>query len=117
MTQINVCIANKQMHDKHKDQLPLPQALPGGLKAFYCTNFTLGPDIILNTKIHKKFGYTKTYNDIIYKILSTSWCTDTLTLTITQKFQFYQVNITVFRGLCLVRNKNSFNSMRIYRLT
>ena len=24
--------------------------LPGGLKAFYCTNFTLGPDIILNTK-------------------------------------------------------------------
>ena len=23
-TQINVCIANKQMHDKHKDQLPLP---------------------------------------------------------------------------------------------
>ena len=24
--QINVCIANKQMHDKHKDQLPLPQA-------------------------------------------------------------------------------------------
>ena len=26
MTQINVCIANKQMHDKHKDQLPLPQA-------------------------------------------------------------------------------------------
>ena len=28
----------------------------GGFKAFYCTNFTLGPDIILNTKIHKKFG-------------------------------------------------------------
>ena len=26
VTQINVCIANKQMHDKHKDQLPLPQA-------------------------------------------------------------------------------------------
>ena len=26
MTQINVYIANKQMHDKHKDQLPLPQA-------------------------------------------------------------------------------------------
>ena len=25
MTQINVCIANKQMHDKHKDQLLLPQ--------------------------------------------------------------------------------------------
>ena len=24
--QINVCITNKQMHDKHKDQLPLPQA-------------------------------------------------------------------------------------------
>ena len=22
----------------------------GGLKAFHCTNFTLGPDIILNTK-------------------------------------------------------------------
>ena len=28
----------------------------GGLKAFHCTNFTLGPDIMLNTKIHKKFG-------------------------------------------------------------
>ena len=26
VAQINVCIANKQMHDKHKDQLPLPQA-------------------------------------------------------------------------------------------
>ena len=26
VTQINGCIANKQMHDKHKDQLPLPQA-------------------------------------------------------------------------------------------
>ena len=26
VTQINVCRANKQMHDKHKDQLPLPQA-------------------------------------------------------------------------------------------
>ena len=26
VTQINVCIANKQMHDKHRDQLPLPQA-------------------------------------------------------------------------------------------
>ena len=25
MTQINVCIANKQMHDQQKDQLPLPQ--------------------------------------------------------------------------------------------
>ena len=25
VTQINVCIANKQMHDTHKDQLPLPQ--------------------------------------------------------------------------------------------
>ena len=25
MTQINVCTANKQMPDKHKDQLPLPQ--------------------------------------------------------------------------------------------
>ena len=25
VTQINVCIANKQMHDKHKDQAPLPQ--------------------------------------------------------------------------------------------
>ena len=25
MTQINVCIANKQMHGKHKDQLPLSQ--------------------------------------------------------------------------------------------
>ena len=24
--QINVCIANKQMHDAYKDQLPLPQA-------------------------------------------------------------------------------------------
>ena len=26
VTQINVCIANKQMHGKHKDQLTLPQA-------------------------------------------------------------------------------------------
>ena len=26
VTQINVCKANRQMHDKHKDQLPLPQA-------------------------------------------------------------------------------------------
>ena len=26
VTQFNVCIANKQMHDKQKDQLPLPQA-------------------------------------------------------------------------------------------
>ena len=26
VTQINVCISNKQMHDKHKNQLPLPQA-------------------------------------------------------------------------------------------
>ena len=26
VTQIYVCIANKQMHDKHKDQLPLSQA-------------------------------------------------------------------------------------------
>ena len=26
MTLINMCIANKQMHDKNKDQLPLPQA-------------------------------------------------------------------------------------------
>ena len=25
MTQINVCIANKQMHNKHEDQLPLPK--------------------------------------------------------------------------------------------
>ena len=25
VTQINICIANKQMHDKHKDQVPLPQ--------------------------------------------------------------------------------------------
>ena len=110
MTQINVCIVNKQMHDKQKDRLPLPlskmiKMLKGqkkhidkeqgkfkheaprsvnyratqnknnigttalersvvyttggggkGLKAFHCTNFTLGPDIILNTKIHKKFG-------------------------------------------------------------
>ena len=24
-----------------------------GLKAFHCTNFTLGPDIILNTKIQQ----------------------------------------------------------------
>ena len=28
----------------------------GGLNAFHCINFTLGPDISLNTKIHKKFG-------------------------------------------------------------
>ena len=27
-----------------------------GLKSFHFTNFTLGPDIILNTKIHKRFG-------------------------------------------------------------
>ena len=26
VTQVKVCIANKQMHHKHKDQLPLPQA-------------------------------------------------------------------------------------------
>ena len=26
VTQVNVCIANKQMHNKHKDQLPLPKA-------------------------------------------------------------------------------------------
>ena len=26
VTQINVCIPKKQMHDKHKDQLPLLQA-------------------------------------------------------------------------------------------
>ena len=26
VAQTNVCIANKQMHDKHKDQLPLPQS-------------------------------------------------------------------------------------------
>ena len=26
VTQINMCIANKQMHDKHKDQFPLPKA-------------------------------------------------------------------------------------------
>ena len=25
VAQINVCIANKQMHDKHKGQLPLPK--------------------------------------------------------------------------------------------
>ena len=25
VTQINVCIANKQMHDKDQDQVPLPQ--------------------------------------------------------------------------------------------
>ena len=28
----------------------------GGLKAFHCTNFTLSPDIILNTKINKKLS-------------------------------------------------------------
>ena len=27
-----------------------------GLKVCHCTNFTLSPDIILTTKIHKKFG-------------------------------------------------------------
>ena len=32
MTQINVCIANKQMHDKHKDQLPLPKQMVRMLK-------------------------------------------------------------------------------------
>ena len=25
VTRINVCIANKQTHNRHKDQLPLPQ--------------------------------------------------------------------------------------------
>ena len=30
VTQINVCIANNQMHDKHKDQLPLPKAMLKG---------------------------------------------------------------------------------------
>ena len=29
----------------------------GGLKVFHCTNFTLGPDIILNIKIHKKVRF------------------------------------------------------------
>ena len=28
----------------------------GGLKTVHCTNFTLGPDIILNTKMDKKLG-------------------------------------------------------------
>ena len=28
----------------------------GGLKAFHCTNFTLGPDIILNTKKYIKIS-------------------------------------------------------------
>ena len=103
MTQINVCIANKQMHDKHRPAPSSPSKVikmlkgqkkhtdkeqgktkheaprsvnyrelhsirttsalersdvytTGGLKAFHCTNFTLGPDICLNTKIHKKFG-------------------------------------------------------------
>ena len=28
----------------------------GGLKAFYCSNFILSPEIILNIEIHKKFG-------------------------------------------------------------
>ena len=28
----------------------------GDLKVFHCTKFTLGPDISLDTKIHKKFG-------------------------------------------------------------
>ena len=32
MTQINVCIANKQRHDKHKDQLPLPRAIDQNAK-------------------------------------------------------------------------------------
>ena len=97
MTLINVCIANKQMHYKHKDLFPkqgdqnakrtekhidkeqgktkheAPRSVTytatqnknnigttalersvvyttGGLKAFHCTNFTLGLDTILNTK-------------------------------------------------------------------
>ena len=32
VAQINVCIANKQMHDKHKGQLPLPKMLKGQKK-------------------------------------------------------------------------------------
>ena len=31
--------------------------LPGGLKAFHCTNFTLGPDLILNTKNTRKVRF------------------------------------------------------------
>ena len=31
--------------------------LPGGLNAFHCTNFTLDPDIILNTKLTQKVWF------------------------------------------------------------
>ena len=105
MTQINVCIANKQMHDKAQRPAPsfpskvikmlkgkkkhidkeqgktkheAPRSVnyratqnknnigttslersvytTGGIKAFHCTNFSLGPNIILNKKYIKKFG-------------------------------------------------------------
>ena len=35
---------------QNKNNIGTIALLPGGLKAFHCTNFTLGPDIILNTK-------------------------------------------------------------------
>ena len=97
VTQTNVCIANKQMDDKHKDQVnkmlegqkkhkvkeqgqdqssvnyratqnkniigttAVERSIVyttggGGGKALYCTKFTLGPLIILNTKLHEKLG-------------------------------------------------------------
>ena len=66
MTQVNVCIANKQMQEKQKEPtqnknnigtIALEQSVVytmggggRGLKAFHCTNLILGSDIILNTK-------------------------------------------------------------------
>ena len=40
--------------------------LPGGLKAVHCTNFTLGPDIILNTKIHEKINPMQLMSDSLF---------------------------------------------------
>ena len=44
VTQINVCIANKQTHDKHKDQLPLPSSFnrPTDTKVFNIINMWTG---------------------------------------------------------------------------
>ena len=41
-----------------------------GLKYFYLsTNFTLGPDVFLNTRIHQKFG---SHNDCLTQSMSHS---------------------------------------------
>ena len=51
-------IDKKQGNTKHETNLERSIVYtPGGLKALHCTNFTLGPDIILNTKrIHRTIG-------------------------------------------------------------